>query len=82
MRKRKSHWPALTYYHPCFDFSESVRAKADNLINIHKVRFIPFLLVEFECIIIIVLSVLLVFSRCFTETLNDQNSTTTSPKFS
>ncbi len=22
MRKRQSHWPALTYYHPCFDFSE------------------------------------------------------------
>ncbi len=36
MRKRQSHWPALTYYHPCFDFSESVRANADNLINIHE----------------------------------------------
>ncbi len=33
---RQSHWPALTYYLPCFDFSESVRANADNLINIHK----------------------------------------------
>ncbi len=36
MRKRQSHWPALTYYHPCFDFSESNRANADNLINIHE----------------------------------------------
>ncbi len=36
MRKRQSHWPALTYYHPCFDFSESIRANADNLINIHE----------------------------------------------
>ncbi len=36
MRKRQSHWPALTYHRPCFDFSESVRANADNLINIHE----------------------------------------------
>ncbi len=36
MRKRQSHWPALTYYHPCFDFSESIRANADNVINIHE----------------------------------------------
>ncbi len=36
MRKRQSHWPALTYYRPCFDFSESIRANADNLINIHE----------------------------------------------
>ncbi len=36
MRKRQSHWPVLTYYQPCFDFSESVRANADNLINIHE----------------------------------------------
>ncbi len=36
MCKRQSHWPALTYYHPCFDFSESNRANADNLINIHE----------------------------------------------
>ncbi len=36
MCKRQSHWPALTYYHPCFDFSESIRANADNLINIHE----------------------------------------------
>ncbi len=36
MRKRQSHWPALTYYHPCFDFSKSIRVNADNLINIHE----------------------------------------------
>ncbi len=36
MRKRQSHWPALTYHRPCFDFSESVRVNADNLINIHE----------------------------------------------
>ncbi len=32
----QSHWPMLTYRRPCFDFSESVRANADNLINIHE----------------------------------------------
>ncbi len=36
MHKRQSHWPALTYHRPCFDFSESVRANADDLINIHE----------------------------------------------
>ncbi len=36
MCKRQSHWPALTFYRPCFDFSESIRANADNLINIHE----------------------------------------------
>ncbi len=36
MRKQQSHWQALTYYHPCFDFSESIRANADNVINIHE----------------------------------------------
>ncbi len=36
MRKRQSHWPALTYYHPCFDFSKSIRANAVNMINIHE----------------------------------------------
>ncbi len=36
MRKRQSHWPALTYYHPCFDFSKSIQANADNLININE----------------------------------------------
>ncbi len=36
MRKRQSHWPVLTYHRPCFDFSESVRANAYDLINIHE----------------------------------------------
>ncbi len=36
MRKRQSHWLALTYYHLCFDFSESIQANADNVINIHE----------------------------------------------
>ncbi len=36
MRKRQSDCLAFTYHHPCFDFSESVRANADNLINIHE----------------------------------------------
>ncbi len=36
MRKRQSYWPALIYHRPCFDFSESIRANADNLINIHE----------------------------------------------
>ncbi len=36
MRKRQSHWLVLTYHLPCFDFSESVRANADDLINIHE----------------------------------------------
>ncbi len=36
MRKRQSHWPALTYYPPCFDFSKSIRANADNVINIQE----------------------------------------------
>ncbi len=34
MRKRHSQWPALNYYSPCFDFSESIRVNADYLINI------------------------------------------------
>ncbi len=36
MLKRQSHWPVLTYHRTCFDFSESVRANADDLINIHE----------------------------------------------
>ncbi len=36
MRKRQSHWLVLTYYRSYFDFSESVRANAHNLINIHE----------------------------------------------
>ncbi len=59
MRKRQSHWPALTYYYPCFDFSESVRANADNLINIHEpsssiilMHFILLLVVEFVVVLL------------------------------
>ncbi len=56
MRKRQSHWPALNYYHPCFDFSESIRATADNVINIHEpsslVRFILLLVVEFIVVLL------------------------------
>ncbi len=36
MRKRQSHWLALAYYHPCFDFSESIRANPYNVINIYE----------------------------------------------
>ncbi len=36
MHKRQSHWLTLTYYCPCFDFNESIRANAHNLINIHE----------------------------------------------
>ncbi len=36
MHKRQSHWLALTCYRPCFDFSKSVRANADNVINIDE----------------------------------------------
>ncbi len=36
MRKRQSHWPVLIYHRPRFHFSESIRANADNLINIHE----------------------------------------------
>ncbi len=36
MHKRQAHWPVLIYHRPCFDFSESVRANADDLINIHE----------------------------------------------
>ncbi len=36
MRKRQSHWPVLTYHRPCFDFSVSFRANADDLINIQE----------------------------------------------
>ncbi len=36
MRKLQSHWPVITYHRLCFDFSESIRANADDLINIHE----------------------------------------------
>ncbi len=58
MRKRQSHWPVLTYHSPCFDFSESVRPNADNLINIHEPSssiilsaFIWLLIVEFVVVL-------------------------------
>ncbi len=38
MCKRQSHWPAITYYRPFFDFSNSIRANADYVINIHEPR--------------------------------------------
>ncbi len=74
MRKRQSHWLVLTYYRPYFDFSESVRANAHNLINIHEsssslilVFFYTVLISRIRIIIIIILSVLLLGffpSRC------------------
>ncbi len=36
MRKRQSHWPVFTSHRPCLDFSESVLANIDDLINIHE----------------------------------------------
>ncbi len=36
MHKQQSHWLVLSSYRPCFDFSKSVRANADNVINIHE----------------------------------------------
>ncbi len=90
MRKRQSHWLALTYYRPCFDFSESVQTNAHNLINIHESSSSLILsafytvLISRIRIIIIVLSVLMLifFKKKFTDTLNDKKSTITSPKFS
>ncbi len=77
MRERQSHWPVLTYHRPCFDFSESVRANADNLINIHEPSS-SIILSTFYMVInsrlrgsFVVLSVLFVgFSPFFIETLN------------
>ncbi len=57
MRKQQSHWLLLTYYHPCFDFSESVRANTHSQINIHEsnssliLGFILSLLAEFIFVI-------------------------------
>ncbi len=59
MRKGQYHWPALTYNRPCFDFSKSIRANADNLINIHEPSsslilsaFILLLVVEFVVVLL------------------------------
>ncbi len=77
-----------------FDFSESIRANTYNLINIHEPSsslilsafytvLISRIRIIIIIIIIIILSVLLVFPHfVFTETLNDQKSTTISPEFS
>ncbi len=60
MRKRQSHWPVLTYHHhPCLDFSESDRANADDLINIHEpsssIILSALLVVEFVVVMLLVL---------------------------
>ncbi len=75
MRKRQSHWPALTYYGPCFDFSESIRANADYVINIHEPSS-SFILSVFYIVIssrirssFVILSF---FPPFFIETLNDK----------
>ncbi len=78
MRKRQSHWPALIYNHPCFDFSESVRVNAHNLINIHvsssSLIISAFNTVLFSRIRIIIIIVLLLFVPHFlTETPNNKN---------
>ncbi len=79
MRKRQSHWLAFTYYHPCFDFSKSIRANADNLINILEPSS-SIILSAFYIISsrirgsFVILSVLFVdfFFPFFIETLNDK----------
>ncbi len=79
MRKRQSHWSVLTYYRPGFDFSESVRANADDLINIHEPSS-SIILSAFYMVIncrirgsFVILSVLfVVFFPFFIETLNDK----------
>ncbi len=70
MRKRQSHWPALTYHRPCFDFSKSIRANADNMINIHEPSS-SLILSEFYIVIssrirssFVILSVLFVVFFC------------------
>ncbi len=83
MRKLQSHWPIiglswLTYHRPCFNFSKSVRANADNLINIHEPSS-SIILSAFYMVInsricgSFVISVLFVgFPPFFIETLNDK----------
>ncbi len=89
--KRQSYWLARTYYRPCF--SKSVRANADNLINIHEsssslilsafyivlinIILILPLLLIITIIIIIIIILSVLLLVFFTETLNDQKSTTT-----
>ncbi len=74
MRKQQSHWPALTYYHSCFDFSESIRANADYVINIHE-SISSLILSEFYIVISGIIRssfILSIFSPFFIETLNDK----------
>ncbi len=78
-RKRQTHWPVLTYHRPCFDFSESVRVNADDLINIHEPSS-SIILSAFYMVInsiirasFVILSVFVgFFSPFFIETLNDK----------
>ncbi len=77
MRKRQSHWP-LTYCHPCFDFSKSIRANADNQINIHEPSS-SIILSAFYIVIssrirssFVILVLFVVFFSFFIETLNDK----------
>ncbi len=78
MCKRQSHWPALTYYRPCFDFSKSIRANADNVINIHEPSSLlilsTFYIVSRIRSSFVILSVLFLgfVSPFFMETLNDK----------
>ncbi len=69
MRRRQSHWLVLTYYRPCFDFSESVRVNAHNLINIHESSsslilsvFYTVLISRIRSIIIIIIIIIIVLS--------------------
>ncbi len=75
MRKRQSHWPALTYYHPCFDFSESIRTNPCNVINIHEPNS-SFILSAFYIVISGIIRssfvILSIISPFFIETLNDK----------
>ncbi len=79
MRKRQFHWPVLTYHRSCFDQFESVRANADDLINIHEPSSSVMLSVFYMVInsrirgSFVYLSVLFVgFFPFFIETLNDK----------
>ncbi len=76
MRKRQSHWPALTYNHPCFDFSKSIRANPYNVINIHEPSSSLILSAFYIVISGIIRSsfvvLLIFFPHFFTETLNDK----------
>ncbi len=74
MRKQQSHWPALTYHRPCFDFNESVRANSDDLINIHEPSS-SIICSAFYMVInssFVILSAIFVGFPFFIETLNDK----------